>query len=489
MKRRLFLPCLFAIAFAVLNSVGFTDIHAQETVVSRDAVHDKIRGGLLAQIIANLNGLRHEFRYKEKPGNVEHYVPDLKDGGRTDDDTDIEWIYIVAMQREGLEIPYEKIPDLWRKHINGYIWSSHKCVRALFELDVPAELTGFPAVNPWASYNLAGQFASETFALVSPGMPQTAARLGVYYLRVAVDAEPLQTTQCFNTMIATAFLTDDLERIVQAGHAAVDPESSFYDMIVNVRRWCRENPDDWRKTRQLIHDTYTRYGNTFRDHNGYELNGCATLAAILYGKGDFVETCRHAFNFGWDADNVAATSATILGVMKGRNWFHAQGWTIKDIYANTTRDEMPMDETITSFGDRLVELAEKNIVRHGGTILGEKIRFPVEKPANVLSVKTLARQRADFSRKTETEIMERFGNETDERKRMRDVYLAVCLGFDGTLKEKYPEPWKKGVEALTAQKTLLQLVYHEAVKPVVEEFRNKFDAAGFRAPPREKKTK
>jgi ADP-ribosylglycohydrolase len=50
----------------------------------------------------------------------------------------------------------------------------------------------------------------------------------------------------------------------------------------------------------------------------------ACIAALLYGKGDFFETMRHAFNSGWDADNNAATSGTVIGVTKGYKWITDQ---------------------------------------------------------------------------------------------------------------------------------------------------------------------
>ncbi len=40
-----------------------------------DIILDKVRGGVLGQIIGNLNGLPHEFKYDVEPGNVTDYVP------------------------------------------------------------------------------------------------------------------------------------------------------------------------------------------------------------------------------------------------------------------------------------------------------------------------------------------------------------------------------------------------------------------------------
>src|ERR1035437_7439651 len=104
-----------------------------------------------------------------------------------------------------------------------------------------------------------------------------------------------------------------------------------------------------------------------RDRNGVWLNGASTVAALLYGAGDWVQSVRSAFNFGWDADNNAAAVGTVLGVIKGHKWMLRQGWDIKDQYRITSRDNMADGETLTKYADRLLALAQLNIAAHGGT--------------------------------------------------------------------------------------------------------------------------
>src|SRR5690606_39461115 len=114
-------------------------------------------------------------------------------------------------------------------------------------------------------------------------------------------------------------------------------------------------------SRRLLKEKYTQENGRTRDRNGSELNTGAILGAMLYGDGDFSETVKLAFNFGWDADNNAAQVGTILGVMDGYRKMMSNGWMIVDRYKNTTRDNMPMDETITSFADRLVRSEERRV--------------------------------------------------------------------------------------------------------------------------------
>jgi hypothetical protein len=460
------------------------DTHVE---MSEDVLVDKIQGGLLGQIFGNLNGLPHELKYNKAPGNVTSYIPGLPEGARTDDDTDIEWTYICAMQKSGeLFLPPERIVELWQAHINGYIWCANAYARRLMDVGIEPPLTGRIAVNPWSVFNISGQFVCEAFGLISPGMPQTASRIGLHYTHVTIDGEPAQTTQLFDTMIAMAFIETDVEKIVAAGLAAVDPRSDIHSVVTDVQQWAEKYPDDWRKTWHAIHEKYARYGG-MRDFNGHELNTAAIIGALLYGRGDFVETIRLGFNFGWDADCNAATAASIVGVIKGRRWMEAQGWTVRDVYKNITRPGMPEDETITSYGDRLVSLAKDVIRRNGGaiqTVDGKTmVRIRTQKPANVeplpQPLDRMEELRKDWVGTVRKELT------GTPQQRARAAYLAICLGEAEALAKDQPEAWKQATEALQQYPKLVKAVF-QAPKPASDVLQQRAKAAGLKPPEKKK---
>ena len=232
---------------------------------------------MLAQVIGNLNGLPHEFKYIDEPGNVEHYTPSLPEGAVTDDDTDIEWVYLREIARTGNNLlPPDRIAALWKRHINRRIFCANRYARDLMDLGIEPPWTGNVALNPWSDFNISGQFICESFGLMSPAMPQTAARLGLHYTHVAIDGEPAQTTQLFTTMIATAFVETDIDKILDAGLAAVDPKSKIAEVVTTTRQFCRDNPNDWKKTRLAMKERWQKHGGIVRDRNGYELNTACT---------------------------------------------------------------------------------------------------------------------------------------------------------------------------------------------------------------------
>ncbi len=459
--------------------------------ISAETLTDKIRGGLLGQMLGNLNGLEHEMKYINEPGNVESYMPALPQGAWTDDDTDLEWVYIYIMQHEDeIFLSSERIAELWKSRVNKRIWCSNLYARQLMDIGIEPPLTGTFALNPWADFNISGQFICETFGLLAPAMPQTAARIGLNYTRVTIDAEPAQTTQFFTTMIATAFTSNDMAEILDAGVAALDPNSIIRGIVGDVRRWHRQYPDDWRKTRQLVHDKYTRHGGTMRDMNGHELNTASIVAALLYGGGDFARTLMTAFNFGWDADCNAATAGTIIGVIKGYRWMMAQRWQIVDRYKNTTREEMPEDETITSYADRLVELAERVINGQGGQriVVNGRIAYRIrgEKPANVLRLSKRTEQAKELREKMKAEVEAGIAGGTAAEEKARAAYLGICLDLAEPLSRKYPDKWAEAVEALNDQWKVVQVLYHHSPLPAADKLQGKAGAAGLKKPAEKK---
>jgi ADP-ribosylglycohydrolase len=457
--------------------------------LSAAELEDRIRGGVVGQMLGDLNGLVHENKYILEPGNVQTYVPALPNGAWTDDDTDIEWIYLIEMERSGtLLLPQQRIAELWKKHINRRIWCSHKYLRQLLDLGIDPPLTGSVHINPWAGFNLSGQFVSESWGLIAPGMPRTAARMAAHYIHTSVDLEPIQSAQMFSSMVATAFVTNDIGTIIDAGAAAVDAKSEMRRIADDVRLWHRQNPNDWKATRRLIQQRYSIYPERVYqpDMNGVKLNGACTIAALLYGRGDFVETVRHAFNFGWDADNNAATSGTIVGVLKGWKWMSAQGWKILDKFRNTSRDQL-QDETITRYGDRLITLAGQVVRAQGGRVGKGEYRISRETASNVEPLGDAREQLDELRRRLGSRIEEGVRRPDSGQTAARAAYLAIALDTARDLRRRFPVEWTKAVESLAGYAEVMQVLFHDSAADVGEPLRQRVRAAGLIAPPKKAK--
>jgi hypothetical protein len=339
--------------------------------------------------------------------------------------------------------------------------------------------TGNFALNPWSDFNISGQFICESFGLMAPGMPQSAAKLGLNYTHVAIDGEPAQATQLFTTMISIACIEADLNKILDAGVAAVDPKSEIADIVKTARELHQKNPDDWQATRLELKNRWQTHGGGMRDRNGYELNTACVIAALLYGHKDFVETLRMAFNFGWDADCDAATAATIIGVMKGRRWMNDQGWNIKNVYRNTTRDGLPKDETLTGLENLVVEAARLNIQKNGGdefTGKGQRFyRIRTEPAANIEPLSTSANQIAQAKKEFAPTLAHDL--KVPGLTSARAAYLAICLGEAEKLKADSPEAWSAAITELETHPAVVHNIF-TAPEPGSQQLKQAALAAG-----------
>ena len=429
-----------AVGLAVLV-MGVPRLRAEEyRRLTRADLEDRIRGGWAGQMIGNIQGLPFEFKYKDAPGPLPDFTPNLP-RCRSDDDTDVEWVHLHAMARYGqVVVPYPELAREWVRSINDKIWVANKQARELMGQGIIPPWTSHPALNPHARYNLSGQFCAELYGFLAPGLPDAAARIGSHYVRITIRGEPMQACAYWTTMISTAFFETDVETLARESLAAVDPASQHAEMVRDVLAWWMASPDVWRTLRAKVQKKY-------RDERGWNMNatltnGAFVLAALLYGKGDFVETMRLAFALGYDADCNAATCGAILGVMHGAKAMEAHaGWVLPKHYDNVTRDGLPKTQTMDELVALTARMAEMVILAEGGRreADGEAAvyRIPIRKPRLLEPLEVLPSEdvRPEVEAAIDREAVERLDSEDAAVRAFAAIRLA-CRGYEGLTDER-----------------------------------------------------
>jgi len=367
---------LLKIAVLAACLTGFTARHglAQDKIaappvkeVTREVLLDRIYGGWAGMLIGGIEGLAHEFKYKEQPRAT---LPDftfLKNGARTDDDNDFEWTHLWFMDREQVtKLPYPRIVEIWQANMNKGIWVANLNARRLMDKGVVPPETGSVARNPAAWYNLSGQFCVESYGLIAPGMPQAAAEIGLHYAHIAVSEEPLQAAQYWTSLISLrAFHEGALEDAMQLALAAVDPKSCMAEVVADTRKAFHAHPGDWKAARQEL-DQKWRLDRGWND-NSTPVNGSFVCLALLYGGDDFYRTMQYAMALGHDADCNAATAGTVVGVRTGFKRIAAlPQFKMPDHYVNKTRPQLPAECKVSEQAETLLRVAERVIMANGG---------------------------------------------------------------------------------------------------------------------------
>ncbi len=337
---------------------------------SRAELLDRVHGGWAGMLIGGIEGLPHEWKYKDQPRATLPEFTFLEKGARSDDDNDFEWTHLYFMDKENaVKLPYQRLVEIWKANMNSGIWVANKKARELMDQGVVPPETGSVARNPHAWYNLSGQFCVEAYGLIAPGMPQTAADIGLHYARIAVSEEPLQAAQYWTALISLrAFHEGAIEAAMQQALGAVDPQSCMAEVVADACRAFHAQPGDWKAARRVMDDKWRiqRKWNS----NSTPVNGALVCLALLYGGDDFYRTLQLAMALGHDADCNAATAGAVVGVRLGfRRIAALPQFKMPDRYVNKTRPQLPAECKESEQAETLLRVAERVILANGGTQL------------------------------------------------------------------------------------------------------------------------
>ena len=382
--------------------------------ISQDELRNKISGYWIGQCVGNYMGFPFEGTYTEDPvpvfvdryyqfdddsslninrNDIRGYcllMTNWLEGAFSDDDTDIEFVTLHAVEKYGLDINYSEITGMWKKHINRKIWCANRTARDLMSEGLIAPATGSKTNNEnW--YQIDPQLVNEIWSMFYPGMVRKSAEKAEWGARITNDDWGTHPTIAYGVMYSAAVFEKDVNKLVDLSLKYIPGTSPFYKGTKDVIAWHKQN-DDWRKTRKLIFDKYFHYKS-----EGYEapvsdvsslINGLFGIMAVLYGEGDFVKTTGIAVSAGMDCDNQAATCAGLIGVIHGLSAIPAgltlgltdkPSWKVpfNDTYINFTRDDLPTFTKISDIVSRILAIAENAIIENGGEkiIEGNKVFY------------------------------------------------------------------------------------------------------------------
>lgn len=363
----------------------------QQKEITRTELKDKIAGAWIGQMVGNIYGLEYENKFVDEPGegpfvfNKAIRKMTAVDGAFSDDDTDVEYLYLLMMEKYGVDITYAQVKEGWMYHIRDRVWLANRAALGLMHYGFTPPLTGDKRYNPhW--FQIDPQLINEIWAYTAPGMPAYAAGISDWAARITSDDWAASPTVVYGAMYSEAFFEKDIPTLVKHAKAYLPKGDRFRHVIDECLALWKQYPDDWKAARKVIADElYVNEPDITRSIWNADLNGALGILALLYGGGDIEQTLLIGCALGFDCDNQTATICGLLGVINGVGSVPLDRampaefphWTkpFNDRYINVTRYDMP-DASIEDIIERTVVLAEKNILARGGKVReenGEKI--------------------------------------------------------------------------------------------------------------------
>ncbi|MBP8086346.1 MAG: ADP-ribosylglycohydrolase family protein, partial [Saprospiraceae bacterium] len=246
---KLFL-CLIVIQGFSLLSVDHCIGQTQSITVSE--LRDKIAGAWIGQMIGNIYGLPHENKYVNAPGAENWpygYTKNLDklkkySGAFSDDDTDLEYMYLLQMEKFGPEPTYEQLRDAWLFHIRDRVWLANRGALGLMKFGYTPPFSGSKSINPhW--FQIDPQLINEIWAYTAPGMVDYAAQKSDWAARITSDSWGVEPTIHYGAMYAAAFFETDINKLIQIGLNELPADGRYAQTIRDMIALHQKYPDKW----------------------------------------------------------------------------------------------------------------------------------------------------------------------------------------------------------------------------------------------------
>ncbi len=274
------------------------------------------------------------------------------DGPMPNDDLDLQLVWLHALEQYGVNITSEELAQEWAEHV-FFPFDEYGYALTNIRRGIRPPLCG--AFNNPFTNCMGSPIRSEIWAMVSPGLPEAAARFA--YCDAVVDhagGEGVYGEIFFAAVESAAFLEGDRDRLLDIGMSCIPPDCRTYKALADLRKWHREGRD-WKTARELVLEHHGRENFTDAPQNI-----AFTVLGWLYGE-NFGDAILKAVNCGYDTDCTGATLGSILGIIGGaesipQEWIRPIG---EDIKVSPAVKGFRAPKNLKELTERTVQVAKK----------------------------------------------------------------------------------------------------------------------------------
>jgi ADP-ribosylglycohydrolase len=364
----------------------------ESITLSNEELMDKIKGAWAAQTIGVTFGSPVEFQYNstmiQDYQELEWYDGMLMDTYTNEpgayDDIYMDLTFVQVFEDEGLDAPVESFANAYA-YADYQLWFANQIGRYNIRHGIMPPASGHWLNNPCAD-DIDFQIEADFAGLMCPGMVNASSEISDKIGHIMNYGDGWYGGVYVAAMYALAFVSDDIDYVVNEALKTIPPESKFYQTMSDVIRWHRQDPEDWKATWFKVHrkwseDIGSPYG-VFQPFNiDAKINAAWVLMGLLYGNGDFTRTFEIATRCGDDADCNPASAGGILGAMLGyRN--------IPDYWKQGLDEVEAIDFKFTTISlndayNMSFRHAREMIERNGGEVTDAAVTIKVQEPETV----------------------------------------------------------------------------------------------------------
>ena len=270
-----------------------------------------------------------------------------------DDDTDYTILNLHIVETYGLRFTTGNIAEEWLTHLPYQCTYTAERVayrNLVLGIRPPATAT---FLNPYREW-IGARIRADIWGYICPGRPEEAAELAYRDAVLSHTKNGIYGEMFTAATIAAAFSVDTPLEAIEVGLSEIPKTSRLFEAIEYVVKLYKRGMT-WEEAIKRIIDTYGKY------HPVHVINNTAlTVAALLWGEGDFSKTITLAVMGGWDTDCNGATAGSIVGVLCGIERVPRRWWVV---FNNTIRSAvMGFDNSrITDLIERTTRLSQYRV--------------------------------------------------------------------------------------------------------------------------------
>jgi hypothetical protein len=420
------------------GAVGAGAMGVPLLAMTRAQYAEKLEGFWLGECIANWTGLITEldkdgvtqknfytdeswggpdaptiYGKKSEHATIDFVLDDPSGVWRSDDDTDIEYMYwFAADELATARLSGTQIRAAWLEHIyketevtpwgvadkfslplpqqndgktyyENKLWVSDETafhlMQGVSEADLAIAPLEPPATSaPEANSNFSmidAQLTTESFGFWAPTRPDLALELARLPIQTVARTDAQAAAEFYVVMYSLAAGVDPKatpkEQVLSLAEqarkrlAAGTYPASMYDAIAELYR-AHPVSADWEATRDAVYQRFQlahEAGYQFRQPFDSGINFASSLISLFYGEGDLKRTIQIGTLCGWDSDNPTATWGGLLGFLHGKSGIEAAfGRTFSGQYnIHATRKGFPNQgiDTFAAMAQRGLRIVDR----------------------------------------------------------------------------------------------------------------------------------
>jgi len=329
--------CILATALAVAvptttvstgGTRAATTPQAKTVRLSTDRLRDKIKGGWAGQTIGVTFGGPTEFRYRgtmigdDTPiaWNDTLLKETFEQTPGLYDDIYVDLTFVNVIEKHGADAPAERFADAFA-HAGYQLWHANQMARYNLLQGLKPPASGHWTNNPEAD-DIDFQIEADFIGLMSPGLPGSAAQLADRVGHIMNSGDGWYGGVYVATMYTLAFVSDDVNYVVEEGLKSIPAGTKFHRTIQAVIDLHAKYPTDWKQAWFEIQKTQAEdVGCVEGVFSAFDidarLNAAYVVLGLLYGQGDMTKTIAIATRAGQDSDCNPSSAAGILGAIIG----------------------------------------------------------------------------------------------------------------------------------------------------------------------------